>query len=271
MLNTSKQVRRSGGTQTVVSTDGTRLAYEIHGSGAPAILLVHGWSCDRSYWEEQVAPLSAKFQVVAVDLAGHGESGSGRAAWTIEAFGADVAAVVDELALESVILVGHSMAGDVIVEAARRLRGRVKGLVWVDTYRQLANFPSSEQVEQRLVPFRADFVQTTRAFVRGMFAPDADESLTERVVADMSAAPSDVAIAAAKSVWNFWPKLTAALRELRLPIVAINPDHPPTDIESMRRYGVEVVLMPRVGHFLHMEDPSRFNELLLNAIDRLRR
>ena len=113
--------------------------------------------------------------------------------------------------------------------------------------------------------------RTTRAFVRGMFAPGADESLVERVVADMSAAPPDVAIEAAESVWNFWPKLTAALLELRLPIVAINPDHPPTDIESMQRYGVEVVLMPRVGHFLMMEDPKRFNELLLNAIDRLRR
>ena len=123
MLNTSKQARRSEGPQTVMSTDGICLAYEIHGSGVPAIVLVHGWSCDRSYWDGQVAPLSAKFQVVAVDLAGHGESGSGRAAWTIEAFGADVADVVDELALESVILVGHSMAGDVIVEAARRLRG----------------------------------------------------------------------------------------------------------------------------------------------------
>jgi pimeloyl-ACP methyl ester carboxylesterase len=73
-------------------------------------------------------------------LAGEVVSADGvpvRHAWTMPAFGEDVAAAVTGLDLPEVVLVGHSMGGDVVVEAARRLRPRVRGLVWVDVYRSL--------------------------------------------------------------------------------------------------------------------------------------
>jgi hypothetical protein len=56
------------------SPDGTPIAYEVLGTGAPALVFVHGWSCDRGYWDGQLTPLSASATVVALDLAGHGES-----------------------------------------------------------------------------------------------------------------------------------------------------------------------------------------------------
>jgi pimeloyl-ACP methyl ester carboxylesterase len=65
------------------SRDGIPLAFEVHGAGTPTLVFVHGWSCDRSYWRGQVRPLAARYQTVAVDLAGHGESGVGRRAWTM--------------------------------------------------------------------------------------------------------------------------------------------------------------------------------------------
>jgi pimeloyl-ACP methyl ester carboxylesterase len=84
--------------------------------------------------------------VVSIDLAWHGESGLGRKAWTMASFGEDVAAVVVEIDAKEVILIGHSMGGDVIVEAARRLRSRITGLVWVDTHKQLGNPRTPEQL-----------------------------------------------------------------------------------------------------------------------------
>lgn len=57
-------------------------------------------------------------QAVAVDLAGHGDSGADREAWTIPAFAEDVAAVVRHLGLEDVVLIGHSLGGPVVVAAA---------------------------------------------------------------------------------------------------------------------------------------------------------
>ncbi len=252
----------------IMSTDGIHIAYEAYGEGTPALVFVHGWSCDRSYWEVQLQSFSRQFKVVAVDLAGHGESGLGRTAWTIAAFGGDVAAVVEKLGLERIILIGHSMGGDVILEAARRLPGRVAGLVWIDTYKQLRTPRTPEQVQAFVAPFRANFVETTRAFVRRVFPPRADRSLVERVAADMSAAPPAVALEALESAISFEREIPSALQELKLPVVAINPDSPPTDIASMERYGVKVVFMSGVGHFLMMEDPERFNSLLRTVIDK---
>lgn len=258
-----------GVADVATSPDGIPIAYEVFGEGLPALVFVHGWSCDRSYWKGQLQPFSRRFKVVAIDLAGHGESGLGREAWTIAAFGGDVAAVVEKLGLQRIVLIGHSMGGDVIIEAARRLPGRVAGLVWVDTYKQLGTQRSAEQLQAFMAPFRTDFEVTTRDFVRNMFPVGADLALVERVAADMSSAPPAVALGALESAMSFGPQVPPALQELKLPVVAINPDNQPTDMASMQRYGVEVVLMPGVGHFLAMEDPERFNSILGGVIDKL--
>lgn len=254
---------------TVTSPDGISIAYETRGTGSPALVFVHGWSCDRSYWAAQLEAFSRDFQVVALDLAGHGESGFGREAWTMAAFGGDVAAVVEALALDRVILVGHSMGGDAIVEAARRLPDRVAGLVWVDTYRRLGTPRTQEQLDALLAPIRADFVDATRAFVSGMFLPSADPKLVERVASDMSSAPPEVALEALAFALSFDREMPRLVLELGLPIVAINPEQPASDIASLDRHGVEVILMPGVGHFLMLEDPEEFEALLRTAIDRI--
>lgn len=261
--------RQTNAATLATSADGIPIAYESLGDGTPAVVFVHGWSCDRSYWSAQVQPFSRDFKVVAVDLAGHGDSGLGRASWTIGAFGDDVAAVVRGLALERVVLVGHSMGGNVIVEAARRLPGLVAGLIWVDAHKQLGTRRTPREVQAMLAPFRANFVEATRPFVRGMFVPSSDRALVERVAADMSAAPPAVALGAMESAITFDREIPQALQELKLPVIAINADTPPTDAASLERHGVDVVVMEGVGHFLMMEDPERFNQVLRTAINEL--
>ena len=61
------------------------------------------------------------------------------------------------------------------------------------------------------------------------------------------------------------------MQELGVPVIAINPDNGETDVASLKRDGVDVVLVPGVGHFLMMEDPDGFNPLLSEAVGRLLR
>src|SRR4029453_14622062 len=105
----------------------------------------------------------------------------------------------------------HSMGGDVILETARRLSSRVAGLIWVDTYRVLPEKRRSEDVQRKIRPFGANFVEETQRFVRSMFGVDADSSLVERIAGDMSAAPVDVALGALEAAWNFGPSVPALL------------------------------------------------------------
>ncbi len=259
----------SSSVATAVSADGIAVRYEVRGRGAPTLVFVHGWSCDRRYWNAQMDYFTDRHQVVAVDLAGHGESGLGRKAWTMPCFGADVVAVVKQLGLRRVLLIGHSMGGDVIVEAALRLPGRVSGLVWVDTYNSLGQTESDDRIEEFIAPFHADFVTCTRDFVTRLFRPGSDPELVEWVAADMSSAPPDVALDAIKYALANEPAAVAGLRAAAVPVTAINPDYRPTDVETLERHGVNVVLISGVGHFLMMEHPASFNRVLGETIERL--
>jgi len=251
------------------SADGVRIAYEVRGKGSPALVFVHGWSCNRTFWAGQLDTFSKKYEVVAIDLAGHGESGKGRKHWTIPAYGEDVAAVVKKLNLKRVVLIGHSMGGDVIPEAALHLPGRVLGLVWVDTYKKLGAGRSPEEVEAFAAKFRPDFAGTTRNFVRSMFVAGSDPALVERVAGSMSSAPPEVALPSLESAFGYSRQMPHTLETLHLPVIAINPDNAPTDTASLEHYGVQTMIMPGVGHFAMMEDPPRFNALLQKAIEKL--
>jgi pimeloyl-ACP methyl ester carboxylesterase len=256
-------------TQWSMSSDGVRIAYEVHGDGPVALVFVHGWSCNRTFWAAQIEPFAKHYKVVAIDLGGHGESGTNRTYWTMAAFGDDVASVVKQLDLKKVILIGHSMGGDVIPEAALRLPGRVVGLVWVDAYKKLGKGRSPEEVEKFAATFRPDFAGTTDKFVRSMFGPHADPALVNRVAKTMSSARPDIAIPALESAFGNSRDIPSTLEKLHLPVTAINPDNAPTDTTSLQHYGVETVIVPGVGHFVMMEDPKGFNDALLGAVTKL--
>jgi len=263
------QSRLGKNTSTVTTNDGISIAYEVHGNGSTALVFVHGWSCDRSYWKHQIQPFSKHYKVVTVDLGGHGESGTERKNWTIASYGSDVAAVVKKLGLKHVVLIGHSMGGDVIADAALQLPGRVAGLIMVDTYKRLGSGRTQESVQAFVNKFRNNFADSVRPLVRSMFLPNSDSSLVEHVAMDMSSAPPAVALSALESSFTHSRQITHDFELLKLPIIAINPDNEPTDTTSMQRYGVEVFILQGVGHFLMMEEPKRFNEILETAIKKL--
>jgi pimeloyl-ACP methyl ester carboxylesterase len=250
------------------SRDGVEVAYDVHGSsygeGIPVVVLVHGWAGDRTYWSEQVGFLAERYQVVAVDLAGHGESGLGRADWNLPAFGADVVAVVEEIDAAEVALVGHSMGGDAITYAAAQLGDRVCGMVWVDTFRSLAVEPDSppEAIEAFAAPFREDFEAAVDQFARGMFSPTADPELVDRIAARMARASKEMGVGSIGYALNRVRPILGALAEIKVPIVTINPDIGPTDVDSMQANGVEPIILTNVGHFLMIEDPEQFNPVL---------
>jgi len=192
----------------------------------------------------------------------------------MRAFGQDVAAVVDELGLEQVVLVGHSMAGPVVVEAARLLGNRVKIIVGVDTFNDVAARSSEEQIEAAFQPFQADFSAAMKQWVRGWaFLPASDSALVERIAEDMSSSPPAVAFGAAEQMlmWNN-DESAEALRDVRAPIRLINSDYHPTNVDAGREYvsSLDVALMSGVGHFVMMEDPDTFNRLLSEILEGVR-
>ena len=247
-----------------LSPDGVPIHYDVQGTGSIALVFVHGWCCNRGHWAGQVDHFAPHYTLVTLDLAGHGASGRDRAQWTMPAFGRDVVAVVEQLGLEQVVLIGHSMGGMVIVEAAHRLPAAVIGLVGVDTWRNVEQIRTPDQVAELVAPLRANFKAAAGAFVRARFVATSDPELVERVVAAMSAAPPDTAIGAAEALGGYDRHLQAGLQGIKVPKVAINAR--PTNLAAAQRHGIAVMQISGVGHFVMMEDTQAFNRLLDEAL-----
>jgi pimeloyl-ACP methyl ester carboxylesterase len=255
----------------VLSEDGVAINYSVQGKGKPALVFIHGWCCDKRYWSYQVPYFARRYKVVAVDLAGHGASGLGRKRWTMEAYGADVVAVIEMLGLEDVILVGHSMGGSVIIEAARRMPERVIGLIGIDTFHNFETEYPAEPIVGFISGFEENFRKNTDEFVRDMFTPDSDPNIVERIAEDMSSAPPWIGISSLREYFDYDVK--EALKDVRVPIYCINSDLLATDVEVGRRHArsFEVKLMPGMGHFIMIEDPETFNQLLTETVNELSR
>ena len=250
-----------------LSADGVPIHYDVQGSGKIALVFVHGWCCNRGHWAGQVDHFAPHYTLVTIDLAGHGASGRDRSRWTMSSFGRDVVAVVEQLGLEQAVLIGHSMGGLVIVEAARCLPTAVIGLVGVDTWRNVEQIRTPDQIAQMVTPLRANFKEAAGAFVRARFVATSDPALVQRVVAAMSAAPPDIAVAAAEAICEYDRHLPAGLQEVNVPKSTINAR--PTNLAAAQRLGIAVMQISGVGHFVMMEDAPAFNRLLDEALQKL--
>jgi pimeloyl-ACP methyl ester carboxylesterase len=251
---------------TAASADGVRIHYETAGKGRPAVVLVHCWTCDSSFWRDEVARLAKSRQVVTLDLAGHGRSARTRRDYTMEAFGEDVKAVADALKLDRMVLVGHSMGGAVILEAAKRLGGRVVGLVPIDTLLDVEQPSDPQETDAVMAKMRADYKGETTAFLRQyLFAPSTPPAVADRVLAQTTGFPSDIALSALRNNWIY--KAAPAFDAIKVPIVAVNGDRFPTNFEANRRHApqFDAVIMKGVGHYPMLEDPPRFGRLLDEA------
>ena len=98
--------------------------------GAPTVVLLHGWTASADLnWFTCYGPLSEHVRVVAFDHRGHGRGLRSRRAFRLEDCADDVAAVADELGIDSFVPVGYSMGGPIAQLLWQRHRERVDGLV----------------------------------------------------------------------------------------------------------------------------------------------
>jgi pimeloyl-ACP methyl ester carboxylesterase len=222
--------------------------------------LVHGWTCNQTFWSAQVGDLAGRYRVITPDLAGHGRSVSDRGDWTIDAFAADVCGLVAHLGLERVVLVGHSMGGAVALEAAARLGAGVGAVVVVDTFVFDYGHYTSKQIAQFMAPFRRDFPAAIHKLVRNTTAQGTDRVVIDRIAEQMARTSSTVALPAFESLFAWDPM--GAFDAIAAPIRCINGAL--TNEQARSRYAgfVSEQVISGAGHFLMQEAPARFNKAL---------
>ena len=95
------------------------------------------------------------------------------------AFGEDVQAVTEAVGSGSVILIGHSMGGTVIAEAARLMPGRIIGLIGIDTLQNIEYPMTREELKKMIDPLEKNFRTGSQQFAGEMISPQTDQQLRE--------------------------------------------------------------------------------------------
>lgn len=228
------------------------------------MLLVHGWTCDRSHFAPQFEHFARDHRVVAVDLRGHGASEAPEGAYGIPVLADDVAALAETLGLRGAVAVGHSMGAAVVVELAARHPELVSALVLVDA----APLATAEEQAAIFGPILdglsgPDGAAFRRSFADGMlFLPTDDPGLRSRVTEEMQRAPQHVAVECMRGMAS-WDG-AAALKAVGVPVLAIHADQPINQPERLEALSPNVrnARTPGVGHFNQLLAPKDVNRLI---------
>jgi pimeloyl-ACP methyl ester carboxylesterase len=264
-------------TGSVPSADGTPIAYRRYsdGGGTP-LVLVHGTSAHAGWWDHVAPMLPERFDVVAVDLAGHGESGR-RPSYHLDTWAADVLAVVRAEFDRRAVLVGHSIGGLVVAGATVLDPAASAGTVLVDS---IVVDPLPERVPKWRAP-RATRVFASLEDVVGRFRltppqPDVDLSIMR-----------SLAVEAVRAVPEGWvwkvdpmifdavgkPGMCVRLPDLSGPVAIVRgalsvlvPPSAGADMEALLGRPVPQFDVPGAHHHLMIDHPVELGEHLCRAL-----
>ena len=243
--------------------DGIKLVYDACGAGDPPIVFVHGWACDRTYFDPQIAHFRETHAIAALDLHGHGESGRPDPApghYDIAAFADDVLAVAAAAGFDRPVVIGHSLGGVTALECASR-PGAVRAAVMVDPAPIVSPWIKDFLVQA------ADSVATDvdgswrTSFVGNMFLPT-DVARREEIVRAMPRLPPAVAAAALRSIAEY--DGAAALGRVEVPLLTIGSAVPSDQVAELRAACPAMIIGQTVGagHFNQLEVPDQVNLMI---------
>ncbi|WP_166727649.1 alpha/beta fold hydrolase [Mucilaginibacter gilvus] len=258
-----------------IKNNNISIAYTDTGKGDTTLLFVHGWAINKSYWADQVVYFGKRYRVVAMDMGGFGESGTNRSKWDTWTLASDVNAVIDQLKLKNVVLIGHSMAGGVVLQAAINQPDKVIAIVGVDNFKGVGSPPMSANDKKDFVTainaMKHNFKKITLEwFNHQLFSKTTPKDIKDRILNDVAHTDTVVAVATQEQgIYEETPNLVKLKKKLYL----VNSDYQPTDTTGFVRNKIPFMLtqVHGTGHFPMVEAPKEFNTQLEKVLADIKR
>jgi pimeloyl-ACP methyl ester carboxylesterase len=257
------------GVSRSVQLDGAKVHYTDYGAGENALLFVHGWSCDETFWGGQAPALAAKFHVITVDLPGHGQSDKPQIAYTMDLYARALDAVLEDAKIKGAVLIGHSNGTPVIRQFYRKFPAKTRGLVIVEG--GLRPFGDKAMMEKFVARLKEpNYEETVGKMIDGMTSPIQDAALRAKIKTTMLRTPQYVASA------EFDSTLDDALwkpDKIDVPVLMILAKQPAWSAEYEQFVrgivpDLDYQLWEGVSHFLMMEQPAKFNSALVAFLEK---
>lgn len=262
----------------IARVNGIEMAYDDVGSGA-AVVLLHGYPFNRSMWREAAEALSAHYRIITPDLRGHGETSvSDDEPATIEAMAQDVAALLDELEIERVVLGGLSMGGYVAFAFYRQFGLRVHALILADTrpqadpeeVRRNRQLQAEKILVEGMESIADDFLKKTLTPETISQKPETRKRVREMIVSTkpQGAVAALQAMAARRDQTDLLPEIIAPTL-----IIVGSRDQitPPRDAELMHNEirDSRLAIIEGAAHLSNLEQPGQFNRVLKDFLNTL--
>jgi len=258
---------------TFHAADGAALFYEEHGPrGTIPLLFLHGWHADARVWQPIVAELGEDYHTISIDLRGFGRSSDAPGPYRVETFADDVSALIAELDLDPMVVVGHSMGAAIAQRLAVDRPDAVEALVLI------APVPANGVA----FPARLDAMfrgtigdeKSTAAWLSRLTATEMDAATT-KVLRDAAAAtPPYVALESYES----WTTLSFAdeVQTLATPTLVLAPElDKPMTPEYAREHVADLIedcrfeIIPQTSHYAIVERPAEIAATICRFIEEL--
>jgi pimeloyl-ACP methyl ester carboxylesterase len=255
---------------SIIVIDRQVVHYEVLGRGRP-VLFLHGWLGSWRYWFPTMDHLKSRYRTYSFDFWGFGDSRRSNTAETIQNYSDQVIRFLDELGIDRVPLVGHSMGGMVALKTAIDHPRRISRVVAVGA--PVVGSSLSPLLKlTRLAPIAHTFAHTPwlRRFLFRHFLGETRDPAIHEVIDDSVKASSTTLHSAVVSMGN--TDLRPDLQRLSVPALIVHGARDEIVNPNQVRLFVnvplaEIEVIRESRHFPFLDDPDKFNERLLRFLN----
>jgi len=251
----------------ILSLPDVRIHYEVIGDGPP-LFLIHGLGSSSRDWEKQVPVFASEYQVITLDLRGHGQSDKPPGPYSIRMFAEDTSTLIKELNVEPLHIAGISMGGMVAFELAVHFPELVRSLVIVNSYPEMRveTFSEHLQVWRRFLFLELLGMRGTGVMLgRHLFPKPEQGNLRALFVARWAENDKRAYRESLRAILNW--DVEAHLGEITCPVLVVASDQDYMPLTEKEAYTAKMpdarlVVIEDARHAVTAERPEQFNAVL---------
>ncbi len=274
-----------------VEVEDGRLYYDVSGKG-PSLVLIHGAWASHEWWRWQIPELSKDYQVLSLDVRGHGQSSPLKAAYSVDGFTRDLESFLQKVEIDQAVLVGWSMGGIISMEYCLNHPSKVRALILIATrghrnpqmkrrimiqYLQarlslIMDFTSPRKYDRAAEGFSGEQERVKRE-VENMLSPTTPREVFDWVMDDITNKPRENYFEVAKSIWNW--EAGEELKRINVPtliMVGEKDSRTPPRFSHLLHAEIpnsRLVIVKDAGHCLALERPQVVNAEIIKFLKSL--
>lgn len=272
----------------IALSNDTEIAYVEEGTGNQTLIFIHGLGSYLPAWNKNIPELSKQYRCIAMDLPGYGKSSKGNYEFSMTYYAQIIKEFIEKKDLKNVVLIGHSMGGQISLTAALQYPDLINKLVLVapagfETFNKgqrnwLANVMTPDAV--KLTPY--DQIRTNLAYNFYNMPEDAEFMFTDRVAMRTAADFDGYCYAVSQSVkgmvdqpiYDFLPQIKQptlvifGANDNLIPNRFLNPGKTEKVAQdgTSRMPNAQLIMLEKTGHFAQFEKPYEVDQAIIEFL-----